>query len=657
MKAIGKVAAFLLRHKKISVPAFIVGLVFAFGFFCGLRWGDAGEAPTPPVTASSPTPVRGTPPPSLADQALPSVAPSPSLPADPPPAKAETAAPPPAPEKQVPPAASKPRAEIAAPHPVPRPAVAKKKLFDTLPAPIHMRNLIAGALESASVPPLLTGSARDIGGGDYPLPVLAPKAVASAKPAAPPAPVSPPPKPPPAGKRFQVPDGEFTARVAGDLPFSSPEDSFTLYRLGQGKGPTLLVVGGIQGDEPGGFSAASLLASRYAISAGSVWVVPDLNFSSILSRNRGASGDMNRKFAHVDAKDPDYATVMRIKSVLLDERVDIILNLHDGSGFYRPTWEDSLRNPKRWGQSLIIDQTAVDAPHFPLYDTAAHIENEVNGQLLDPRHRYYIYNTYTADGNVEMSKTLSWFAVCNGKPAFGVEASKEFTTEQRCYYHLQVVEAFMRRLGIAFARDFDLTPTGIRQALNTDLRLSAFDGKLVFALDNVRPVLNLVPFKKNLPPGGLASKPLLALVPEQKRGVWRVAYGSRTLTELRPDYMEFDSSLKALDMLLDGEARKVPAGEMVHVRESFLVRHQPGYRVNAIGAQRERNGTEADVLLKKSDFIPRYSVDRDATIFRVEIYKGKSFAGMVLVRFGKSGRPGPGSFTTVTSAEESDLGF
>ena len=39
---------------------------------------------------------------------------------------------------------------------------------------------------------------------------------------------------------------------------------FTLHKLDSGRpGPTILVIGGIQGDEPGGFSAAALLVSHY----------------------------------------------------------------------------------------------------------------------------------------------------------------------------------------------------------------------------------------------------------------------------------------------------------------------------------------------------------------------------------------------------------
>ena len=61
------------------------------------------------------------------------------------------------------------------------------------------------------------------------------------------------------------------------IPYSNEDRGpldFSLHVLGPGGGPTLFVVGGIQGDEPGAFSAASLLVTHYEISKGLLIVVP-----------------------------------------------------------------------------------------------------------------------------------------------------------------------------------------------------------------------------------------------------------------------------------------------------------------------------------------------------------------------------------------------
>lgn len=78
-------------------------------------------------------------------------------------------------------------------------------------------------------------------------------------------------------------------------------------------GPTLLVIGGIQGDEPGGFTAASMLVTNYKVKKGNIWVVPNLNFKSIIKRSRGIHGDMNRKFNVLSKNDPEFEEVQKIK--------------------------------------------------------------------------------------------------------------------------------------------------------------------------------------------------------------------------------------------------------------------------------------------------------------------------------------------------------
>ena len=430
---------------------------------------------------------------------------------------------------------------------------------------------------------------------------------------------------------------------------------FSFHRLGPGNGPTMLVVGGIQGDEPGGFSAAALLVTNYTIASGSLWVVPNLNFPSIVERNRGSFGDMNRKFAFMDAQDPDFTVVRRIQEIILSPEVDLVLNLHDGSGFYRPLWENATRNPQRWGQSIIIDQERMDAAgsKYPrLADMANQAITDGNKFLLAAEHKYHLRNTYTAKGNQEMEKTLTWFAVRNGKAAFGVEASKEFTTEYRSYYHIHMLESFMRQMGILFTRDFPLTPRGIRTAINSNVQVALYKNRVVLPLDNARPQqAGYLPFKKGASLEPAYTKPLLAMLPDAA-GL-RVAYGNRTLTRFIPEYMEYDESLSSIEVEQDGRVRRVNIGEVLAVKDTFAVRQVTGYRVNAIGAPK---GKGYNVTLRKTDFTPRYSVDKNGTTYRVELYKDNAFAGMVLVRFGAAA-PAAGEVITARQGAESTLGF
>lgn len=436
---------------------------------------------------------------------------------------------------------------------------------------------------------------------------------------------------------------------------------FTTIRLGNAP-RAVLVVGGIQGDEPGGFSAATLLATRYEIESGAVWVVPNLNFPSIIKRSRGLHGDMNRKFARLDETDPEFPTVRRIQELIRSQDVALVLNLHDGSGYYRSKYENYLCNPARWGQSVIIDQEMLEPGVFmgALAREAAQVTEEVNRALLNPRHVLHVHNTNTAAGDKEMEKSLSYYAVRQGKAAFGLEASKEFPVELRAYYHLNMIEAFLRQAGVRFKRDFALTPEGVRGALRDNLGVSFAGNRIFLPLEDVRPAINYLPLPKGSPAKAVTTKPIMAVLPcpQGRDGELCIHYGNRTITLIKPDWREVDQSLDAVRVTVDGREEDVPFGRVLGVEESVSIHPREDFRVNAIGYDSGRRD-ESGTTLRLKDFMPRFSVDRGGTLYRVEVYKKQRFSGMFLVRFGKKNarmaksgavlpdRPGP----------ESSLGF
>lgn len=412
----------------------------------------------------------------------------------------------------------------------------------------------------------------------------------------------------------------------------SPLD-FSLHKLGNDPaGPTILVIGGIQGDEPGGFSAAGMLVSHYNITKGNVWVVPNLNFLSIIKSSRGSYGDMNRKFAALDKNDPDYQSVQRIKEIIRNDQIDLVLNLHDGSGFYNPKYIDRLHNPQYWGQCVIIDQKGIEHPLFGNLESMAKIAVEkTNSELLKPSDKFHLKNTRTREGDHEMEKSLTYYAIKHGKPAFGIEASKSFLTPTRTYYHLSVLESFLRQAGVTFSRDFTLNPRSIKQAMFSQVKLALYGGKLQLELENVRKYLNYIPMNKNLASKFEVSKPLLTMV-DAPNG-YKIYYGNRNLTNLSPQFFEFDDSLSTLHFTIDGQTQEIDMGTIVDVDSHFSVSSQDGYRFNIIGYVAPNNGSECDITVRKKDLVKRFSLDKSGRIYRVEAYKGDKFSGMVLVRF------------------------
>ncbi len=413
---------------------------------------------------------------------------------------------------------------------------------------------------------------------------------------------------------------------------------FSLHKLESSQqGPTILVIGGIQGDEPGGFNAASLLVTEYSIHSGNVWVVPNLNFPSIIHRSRGIYGDMNRKFADIKPDDPEYDIVEKIKAIILDKRVDIVLNLHDGSGFYRPVYIDKLHNASRWGQSVIIDQAELpDVKYGNLQQLADEVAQHVNKIISRKNHWFAVKNTHTREGDREMEKTLTYFAIQHQRPAFGVEASKSFLTHERTLFHLQIVEAFMQKLGIEYTRGFNLTSRAVKQRIDNNVKLALYENRIFFDMARARARLSYIPMRKDSPLEFSSSNPLVAVI--NKKRYYQVRYGNRHVTRLHPEYFEFDDSLQNVKLEIDGVLHEVKLGTAVKVLDKFKVLPLEGYRINVIGFRRKGVRNESGLLISRNDIARRFSVDKSAKFYRVEFYRGNRFCGMVLVDFTSNSR-------------------
>ncbi|RXK09878.1 deacylase [Halarcobacter bivalviorum] len=408
---------------------------------------------------------------------------------------------------------------------------------------------------------------------------------------------------------------------------------FDFIKKGKEDNNTLLIIGGIQGDEPGGFMAASLIATHYKIKKGSVWIVPNLNFYSIIKRGRGTFGDMNRKFAKISNNDPDYNSIQKIKKYIVSDEVKLVLNLHDGSGFYREEYIDNMHSPLRWGQTAIIDQAKLDTPYYGnLEEIAQKVCESVNKNLINTKHQYKVKNTNTRLGDKEMEKTLTYFSINNKKAAFANEASKSLSLHERTYYHLLAIEKYMDIMGIEYERYFPLEPVAVKNVIDNDIYISFYDEKIQLPLSEIRSTLRYFPVKKDGTLEFSPSSPLLTVIKKEEGYV--IHYGNRRLSLLAPDYFEHENIDENININIDGKDFDVPLGSIINVNNSFKIKPIKDLRVNVIGFVHEENN-EAGVLVNKNSLLKRFSIDKSGKIFRVEFYKEDKFAGMVLVNFDK----------------------
>jgi hypothetical protein len=106
------------------------------------------------------------------------------------------------------------------------------------------------------------------------------------------------------------------------------------------------------------------------------------------------------------------------------------------------------------------------------------------------------------------------------------------------------------------------------------------------------------------------------------------------LTKLQADYAEHLSFHTEVEVKVDGKYKKVKFGDTIDVKDNFLVVDEKKFRVNVIG-YKHKSGIETGKEIKQNQFIKRFSVERKGKMYRIEFYKGKKFAGMILANYVK----------------------
>ncbi len=248
------------------------------------------------------------------------------------------------------------------------------------------------------------------------------------------------------------------AQIDHQVFFAATDHELNVYRItGAEPGNTMMIIGGIQGDEPSGYITADLYAD-INLRKGNLIVIPRANFYSILSKSRnGANGDMNRKFAEQGAGQRGLEDeIVAVLKKLINES-DVLVNLHEGSGFYNPQWVSDDENSKRYGQSIIYDTEIYIVPEtereIKLGLLARTVAQEANKRIANPRHHFRTNNHDTlsqSSKHTEQRKSASYFALTKANiPAFGIEISKMiFDLETKIRLHKLVVNVMMEEFGI-----------------------------------------------------------------------------------------------------------------------------------------------------------------------------------------------------------------
>ena len=394
---------------------------------------------------------------------------------------------------------------------------------------------------------------------------------------------------------------------------------------------TLLVIGGIHGDEPGGYFAPAILEKYYKIKSGNLWIIPNLNVDSIMANNRGIYGDMNRKFNVIDKNDNDLLTINRIKEIILEKRVDLILNLHDGFGFYRDIYEDAVFNPNSWGQATIIDQEKIDDKFGNLDEIANQVNKSINNEgLYQNFHTFGVKNTQTKQKDEQMQQSLTYFAVTHNKPAFAIETSKNITElTYKVIYQLKSIEEFMRIMRIDFERDFDLNNYEEVKSRIFDFGKVKINDNIALDLSDLKNNIRFVPLKKENNKFDFTHT--LAKV-KYNDNKYEIYIGNIKVSELHPQIFDIATTNNKVKVIVDNKEIETSFANQIDIKNDFKI-VKDDFRVNIIGFSKDGIDSEDDILIKKSDIQDIYSIDNNKTKYRAEFYKDGKFCGMIVLNF------------------------
>ncbi|MBN1327209.1 MAG: hypothetical protein JW996_04605 [Candidatus Cloacimonetes bacterium] len=240
-----------------------------------------------------------------------------------------------------------------------------------------------------------------------------------------------------------------------EVYFKNTDYELRVYRIyGSHPGKTMMLIGGIQGDEPGGYLSADLYVD-VSLERGNLIVVPRANLLSIIKNKRIIFKDMNRRF-RVQEGDTYEDKVVTVLKQLISES-DVLLNLHDGGGFYRPVYIDDKHNPMKYGQCIIADvesyYSSEKGETFELGEIADEVCRIVNQKIPQEEYHFHFnnHNTVAEDSpHKEQRNSATYYALTVQEiPAFGIETSRDLPSDDlKVYHHNLVINEMMRIFGI-----------------------------------------------------------------------------------------------------------------------------------------------------------------------------------------------------------------
>ena len=196
------------------------------------------------------------------------------------------------------------------------------------------------------------------------------------------------------------------------------------------EGPTIMVIGGIHGDEPAGYLAADSI-STWAIDRGTLIVLPRANMPAIAERSRSAAGnpDLNRSFpGNHDSDNPTERLAADVSGIIVEHEPLWVIDLHEALHCER-------QFPGALGQTFIYPSEGSDL------DLVLELLNAVNRTIYSKEQHFLLLRGAAAGSVLETAQL-------HGAESIIIETCMQMSLDERVKYHRQTVSSLLYLLGI-----------------------------------------------------------------------------------------------------------------------------------------------------------------------------------------------------------------
>ena len=302
---------------------------------------------------------------------------------------------------------------------------------------------------------------------------------------------------------------------------------------GKDPGPTVLITGGIHGNEPAGSHAADQIR-HWPILRGKLIVVPRVNRAGLKARTRWLPEfkddeglrDLNRNFPKAEQTGAVTSLARALWQFVKEQKPDLVVDLHEGFDFH-------ISNPKSVGSSIIFSASP------KRMKLASQMLSAVNATVTDAQRKFELLSkSGAAKGSLVRAATDSL-----GIDAFILETTyKNQAVSLRARQHRTMVASLLRELRVIDRSYVDVLTSQDRSPIQIALYDSA--GASSKGLGNLTRVLGaerdmtvvrvgpddlragvLSQFDVALFPGGSGSKQGKAIGPDGREKIRGFARG------------------------------------------------------------------------------------------------------------------------------------